>query len=74
MTDQKESRRVIRAFALVTSIGIQLAASIVLGFYGGRFLDHWLGTDPWLMVVGLLLGIAAGIWGIYHMVNSVWKG
>jgi F0F1-type ATP synthase assembly protein I len=27
----------------------------------GVFLDRWLGTVPWLMVVGVLLGLFGGI-------------
>jgi ATP synthase protein I len=30
------------------------------GFIIGLVLDRWLGTEPWLMLMGLFLGFAAG--------------
>lgn len=42
------------------------ASSIVAGTLLGYFLDQWLGTDPWLVVIGILLGSYAGfvkMWG-----------
>ena len=52
--------RDFRTFARVGSVGIELAVSTTIGFLGGRWLDGKLGTEPWLMLVGLLLGVAAG--------------
>jgi ATP synthase protein I len=51
--------RKLRA-ARLASVGIELAVSIIVGLLGGRWLDQELGTDPWLMLVGLLIGVAAG--------------
>jgi ATP synthase protein I len=48
------------ALAELSSVGIAMVLATVIGFAGGYFLDHWLGTDPWLMLVGLGFGIAAG--------------
>jgi ATP synthase protein I len=42
------------------SVGIEFSLSTVIGALGGRWLDGKLGTDPWLMLVGLVLGVAAG--------------
>ncbi|MDH3590495.1 MAG: AtpZ/AtpI family protein [Planctomycetota bacterium] len=47
-------------------LGFQLALPIVLGAFGGRWLDAKLGTTPWLVVVGSLLGIAAGFWNFFR--------
>jgi F0F1-type ATP synthase assembly protein I len=44
----------------LASVGIEFAVSTVIGLLGGRWLDGKLGTEPWLMIVGLLLGIVAG--------------
>jgi F0F1-type ATP synthase assembly protein I len=46
-------------------VGLQFAASIALFLFGGRWLDGRLGTAPWLMVAGVLLGGAAGFYSIY---------
>ncbi|OLE81914.1 MAG: hypothetical protein AUF76_11750 [Acidobacteria bacterium 13_1_20CM_2_65_9] len=28
----------------------------------GYALDYWLGTSPWFLLGGLLLGVAVGMW------------
>ena len=52
--------RQLSAALRLASVGIELAISTVIGLLGGRWLDGKLGTDPYLMIVGLLLGITAG--------------
>jgi len=47
---------------------LALVASTVLFLYGGRALDRWAGTEPWLTVIGALVGAAAGI---YYMVRRL---
>jgi F0F1-type ATP synthase assembly protein I len=38
-----------------------LTAGLVLGGLGGRWLDQKLGTHPWLLITGLLLGFVVGM-------------
>lgn len=35
--------------------------SIMIGYGAGWWLDERLGTEPWLQIVGFLLGAAAGV-------------
>ena len=41
---------------------LSLFAAVVGGLLVGWLLDRWLGTRPWLLVVGLILGAAAGFY------------
>ena len=41
---------------------VSLFAAVVGGLIVGWLLDRWLGTRPWLLVVGLILGAAAGFY------------
>lgn len=66
-------RRILKAFALVSSIGAQFAASVFIGFIAGRYADAYWGTDPWLMLAGVFLGVAGGFFGVYHLVTSFYK-
>lgn len=45
-----------------------IGAIIVLGGLG-YVADIWLGTSPWLLLVGLLLGIVVGF---YELAMVVW--
>jgi F0F1-type ATP synthase assembly protein I len=47
-------------------VGLTLVISTVLGLWGGYVLDQRLGTAPWLMLVGLLLGIASGFVNLFR--------
>jgi len=48
------------------TIGLDLAVSIGLGLWAGRWADNKLHSSPWMMIVGLLLGVAVGV-------NLLWK-
>jgi ATP synthase protein I len=62
----QSDRRWIRQLGVLSGVGLTLVISTVLGFWGGRVLDRWLGTAPWLMLVGLLLGIASGFVNLFR--------
>lgn len=46
--------------------GLQFAASIALFLFLGMWLDKRLGTDPWLLIAGVMVGGTAGFWSIYR--------
>lgn len=49
-------------------LGFQIAVPLLVGVYVGRRLDAWLGSEPWLLLVGALMGIAAGFLGFFRAV------
>jgi ATP synthase protein I len=65
-TDRRPDRRWIRQVGVLSGVGLTLVISTVLGLWGGYALDGWLGTKPWLMLVGLLLGIASGFVNLFR--------
>ncbi len=46
---------------MATELPILFVGAIVIGGLLGFFLDRWLHTKPWLMIVGGGLGFAAGL-------------
>ena len=48
-------------------LGSEFIAAILVGAGIGYLLDLWLGTSPWLMLVMLMVGFAAGV---LNMVRS----
>ena len=46
-----------------------IGAIILLGGIGYA-VDRWLGTSPWFLLGGLVLGI---IVGMYELARTVWK-
>jgi|AGTN01.1.fsa_nt_gi hypothetical protein len=63
----------LQAISITTMIGAEMALTVTLGFYGGSLLDKQFNTGPWIMVAGILLGVAAGIWGIVNTLQRFWK-
>jgi ATP synthase protein I len=59
-----------KGLALASRVGLELVAATVLGAGLGYALDRWLGTGPWLLVVGVVLGAAAGFLAVYRLVNA----
>jgi ATP synthase protein I len=64
--DRRPDRRWVRQVGVLSGVGLTLVISTVLGLWGGYALDGWLGTKPWLMLVGLLLGIASGFVNLFR--------
>jgi ATP synthase protein I len=58
-----------KALGELSTIGLTLVLATVIGLAGGYFLDRWLGTKPWLTLIGLGFGIAAGFVNLFRSVN-----
>jgi ATP synthase protein I len=52
------------AFGQALKLGVELVAGVAVGGFIGWALDRFLGTAPFLMVVFLGLGAAAGIMNV----------
>ncbi len=50
-------------------LGFEMVAPIVLLMYVGYRLDMWLDSKPWMFLVGALLGIAVGFYGMFKRVG-----
>ena len=57
LPEKKNRGKTLRAVSLVRSFGLTMGAAILLGFYVGSYLDGKLGTDPWFMVLFVILCI-----------------
>lgn len=52
------------------SLGFSVPFAIVIGGGAGWLLDRWLGTAPWLFLVFLGFGIAAGLRNVVRTASS----
>jgi F0F1-type ATP synthase assembly protein I len=58
--------RWVAALRLV-GMGFLIGGFILLGVVVGLWLDSRLNTSPILVIVGLILGVVLGFWGVYQM-------
>jgi ATP synthase protein I len=47
--------------------GVELVSAMVVAVAIGWFLDRWLGTFPWLLILFVVLGGAAGVLNVYRL-------
>nr|MBF0221529.1 AtpZ/AtpI family protein [Desulfobulbaceae bacterium] len=70
MEKPKKRNEYMRLLADFSTIGITLAACVFIGFGFGYYLDTKVfagKTKPWLMLIFLLLGVAAGFKNLYQL-------
>lgn len=64
--DTTDARAAGFAMRAITEILVALAVSTI----GGYYLDRYFGTTPWLMIILMPLGQAAGVWNVVRMSRS----
>ena len=52
------------------TVGLELAASVLIGLFGGQWLDKKLGTHGILTLVGLTYGVAAAVRVVWRALKN----
>ena len=60
----------MRTLGTVGSVGFAFVIAIALGWWFGATLDRWFGTKPWLMLILLPFGFAAGVMNVMRLSQS----
>jgi ATP synthase protein I len=53
------------------TVGIQVAGGMVMFVIGGYFADRWLGTSPWLLLLGAVFGAVAAFYTLLRLVRQL---
>ena len=61
-------RETLQYMGLISQVGLGMAASILIAFLIGLFLDRKLGTEPLFTIVGIFGGVGAGFWNAYRLI------
>jgi ATP synthase protein I len=64
-------RKWSREFGPFLTLGLQLSLTVVAFFFLGKWLDQKFGTDPWLMLVCLAVGVAGGLIKFFRTVVAI---
>lgn len=67
--DDKEE--VTRKSGLAYAAGLAIFFSLLTFLGVGWALDRWLGTSPWLLVVGIVLGSVVGFYEFVRIISKI---
>ncbi len=62
MAQKEPVQSVLRQLAPYLTLGIQVAATVVILFFAGRWLDGALHSSPWCTVAATLAGVGGGLY------------
>jgi ATP synthase protein I len=60
-----------RKSGIAYAAALTLFASVVSLCGVGWLLDRWLGTKPWLLVIGIIVGAAAGFYQFIRLTSQL---
>lgn len=52
-----------------SSVGLELGLAVIIGLFVGYWLDKQLGTTPWMMLLWMVFGLAAGFRGVIRAIK-----
>ena len=55
----------------VSSVGLELGISVIIGLIIGDYLDGLFGTKPWLLLVFLIIGLITGFRSVLRLLKKV---
>jgi ATP synthase protein I len=67
----KDDQNVNRKSGALIGAVMALSSSIVSCLIVGWLLDRWLGTSPWLIVVGIVVGSVAGFMHLIRVMSRI---
>jgi len=70
-SDQKPQKQLAYIIGLGTQFGLMIAATLALTLIAGVYLDKFLHTKPLFILLGVIIGIAASILEIFHVVLPI---
>jgi len=67
MNDGSEQSNLALTLTVVTLFSSNILGGILVGY----LLDRWLHTGPWMVVTGIVLGLASAIIGLVRVLNRL---
>jgi ATP synthase protein I len=69
--DPRSSKPMWQALGLAWELGYTIAIPLVIFALAGRLADKWLGTAPWLLIVGIILSIYISTLLVYRKTKNI---
>ena len=59
---EDDQQEINRKSGLAYAAAFSLFSAVLAGLIAGWLIDRWLGTRPWLLVAGIVLGAVVGFY------------
>jgi ATP synthase protein I len=69
----EDKRQLFKSLGFLSSVGISLVASILIGLAMGVYLDRWLDTRPLFTLIMLVIGVISGFRNVYILTTRELK-
>jgi len=67
MSDGSEQSKLALTLTVVTLFSSNILGGILVGY----LLDRWLNTGPWMVIIGIVLGLTSAIIGLIRIMNRL---
>jgi ATP synthase protein I len=67
----EDKGKILRQIASYSTVGLEMGLSVAVGAIIGYYLDKWLHTGPWLLIVFLIFGAIAGFRSLYRALKRL---
>lgn len=62
---KKDKNELFSGINAAATIGFYMVSSVAAGVLLGKLVDKYLDSSPWATIVGIILGMIAGMWSMY---------
>jgi F0F1-type ATP synthase assembly protein I len=66
-------RHDLKGLGVYGTVGLELVLSVFVGLWGGQWLDRKFSLSPWLTLLGIGFGAAAGVRGLIRALRIAKK-
>lgn len=70
MKKKDSDKSALKNIALISQVGISMAAPILLGVFIGQWIDKKVGTEGIFMLIFIFLGVGGGFMNLFKITGA----